>query len=215
MDMKEKPASLPGSGKRKTDRRTLYTINVVKDAFLELVNQMPFNKISVTAVCRQAEVTRATFYLHFDNITEVLDAVIDDAFLFSGIEGNTVVDLMDIVEKNGIDAIKENETVLPACQRIADSDRYHRLFTDPGLSDYIIGRLYIHEKDKVVPSIMKRTGLSRDEAEILFRFILNGSFYVNRTLGWEKNDKWYKFQYMLNRFMDGGFNNISRNHSDR
>lgn len=39
---------------RKTDRRTLYTQAVIKDALLELLNEMSFDKISVAALCRQA-----------------------------------------------------------------------------------------------------------------------------------------------------------------
>lgn len=64
---------------RKTDRRTVYTCNVVKDALLELLEQTTFEKVTVAAVCKQAEVTRATFYIHYDNLTAVLDEVLDDA----------------------------------------------------------------------------------------------------------------------------------------
>ena len=52
---------------RKTDRRTLYTRQVVKDALLELLVEHHFEDINVTMLCRQAEITRATFYLHFDS----------------------------------------------------------------------------------------------------------------------------------------------------
>ena len=64
---------------RKTDRRTIYTRNVIKDALLELLEEAPFEKVTVAAVCKQAEITRATFYLHYDNLTAVLDEVLDDA----------------------------------------------------------------------------------------------------------------------------------------
>ena len=58
---------------RKTDRRTLYTRQVVKDALLELLEKNPYDKINVTLLCRQAEITRATFYLHYADLNEVLD----------------------------------------------------------------------------------------------------------------------------------------------
>ena len=51
----------------------------MKDALLELLEEQPFEKITVAALCRQAEITRATFYLHFQDINEVLDELLDEA----------------------------------------------------------------------------------------------------------------------------------------
>ncbi len=194
---------------RKTDRRTLYTINVIKDAFLELEAEQPFDKISVKQICERAEISRATFYLHFDNINEVLDEVLDDALLFSeGATGNAI-DLIDIIQSGRIQSIRENESILPACQRIADSDRYHDLFMDPGLSEYIIMRILNHEKATVIPALMEKTGLNEETAEMIFRFMLHGSFYVNKSLNWEKNDRWYDFQRTLSAFLDAGLKTLA------
>ena len=189
---------------KKTDRRTLYTQMVIKDALLELNKETAYDKINVTMVCRQAEIARATFYLHFDNLDEVLDSVIDDALLFSESGSGTVVDVLDIIRSGRSDVLRENETVLPACQRIADSDKYHHLFMDVSVSDHIIQRIASHEHDIVVPDLMAHTGLAADEAEMLFKFILNGSFAVNRSLSWEKNERWYRFQQILGRFINAG-----------
>ncbi len=193
--------------KKKTDRRTLYTISAVKDAFLSLIARDPYDKVNVTAICREADVSRATFYLHFDNVDDVLDRVIDDA-LFSETARNTVLDLVDILNSEDPDALRKNEALLPACQRIADSQRYHALFMDPLISGHIIRRIAQHERDAVVPALMARGGLNEEEAEMLFRFILHGSFAVNRSLRWQKNDAWYRFQKLLARFVEGGLRSI-------
>ena len=189
---------------KKTDRRTLYTQMVIKDALLELNKETAYDKINVTMVCRQAEIARATFYLHFDSLDEVLDSVIDDALLFSESGSGTVVDVLDIIRSGRSDVLRENETVLPACQRIADSDKYHHLFMDVSVSDHIIQRSAAHEHDKVAPDLMAHTGLATAEAEMLFKFILNGSFAVNRSLSWEKNERWYRYQKILGRFINAG-----------
>lgn len=189
---------------KKTDRRTLYTQMVIKDALLELNKETAYDKINVTMVCRQAEIARSTFYLHFDSLDEVLDSVIDDALLFSESGSGTVVDVLDIIRSGRSDVLSKNETVLPACQRIADSDKYHHLFMDVSVSDHIIQRIVAHEHDKVVPDLMAHTGLATDEAEMLFKFILNGSFAVNRSLSWEKNERWYRYQQILGRFINAG-----------
>ena len=64
---------------RKTDRRTIMTKGMIKDALLELLQNTPYEKITVTALCKQSEITRATFYLHYNNIDNVLDELLDDA----------------------------------------------------------------------------------------------------------------------------------------
>ena len=66
---------------KKVDRRTAYTRMTVKDALLELLEEQPFEKITVAALCRQAEITRATFYLHFSDINAVLDELLDEALM--------------------------------------------------------------------------------------------------------------------------------------
>lgn len=61
---------------RKPDRCTTYTINTIKDVLLELLKKETFDKITVSNICRQAKITRTTFYLHFSNITDVLDELL-------------------------------------------------------------------------------------------------------------------------------------------
>ena len=41
---------------KKQDRRTRYTRQTIKDTFLELLKQKSFTKITVTEVCKNAEI---------------------------------------------------------------------------------------------------------------------------------------------------------------
>lgn len=68
---------------RKTDRRTVYTKMVIKDSLLELMKSRRFDKISVTAVCAQADITRATFYLHYYDLWNVVDELLAEALQIS------------------------------------------------------------------------------------------------------------------------------------
>ena len=53
---------------RKQDRRTRYTRQTIKNTFLELLTQKSFTKITVTEICKNAEINRGTFYLHYYDI---------------------------------------------------------------------------------------------------------------------------------------------------
>lgn len=209
-ERKSTPEPEPTAKPRKTDRRTLYTIEVAKDALLELIGQMPYEKITVSKLCRTAEITRTTFYAHFPSLDAVLNAVIDDALMFSKQAGTPSEGLAAMLAAGSVEDVKEHETMLPACQRIADSAKYRDLFLDPGLGDYIVGRILKNVRGDMVPSIMKSTGMPEDEAELLLEFILHGSFHVNQRLGWNKDDEWYRFQRLLNIFTAGGYRAVAR-----
>ena len=195
---------------RKMDRRTIYTRSTVKDALLELLEGQPFEKITVAALCRQAEITRATFYLHFQDINEVLDELLDEALMVAEAASNDMEagDRMDalsqIIRAGDHDALRRNERLLSPCQRVADDPKYRAIFQDPTLSSYVIRRIYLLERDQTVPYFMERGRLGRDEADKLFMMLVYGLFYVNRSLKWSKDDSWYEMQLMLNRFMYGG-----------
>ncbi|MBM7000731.1 TetR/AcrR family transcriptional regulator [bacterium] len=202
----EKPVL--GAKARKTDRRTLYTVQVVKDALLELMQEMPFDKVSVSRLCVQAEISRTSFYAHFASMTEVLNAVIDDALLFSQQSGTAQEGLRALIAHGTLDDVRAHETMLPACQRIADSEKYRHLFADPGLSDYIVSRIARRVRDDMVPQIVRQTGVSPDEAEMILQFMLYGSYHVNQQLGWNKNDEWFRFQRLLSIFTTGGYDAV-------
>lgn len=190
--------------KKKIDRRTLYTINVIKESLLDLINEKPYAKITVAELCRKAEITRSTFYLHFDNLTDVLNAVIDDALSLSS--STNMVDFEK--DEFSFEDLTQNESLVPACQRIGNDQKYQKLLLDPDLSEYIIGRIMLKEKDRVVPLIIKKTGLSVEDAETLFSYVIHGSFAVNRMHGFTKDKKWAHDVQFLNKFTQGGYKSL-------
>jgi AcrR family transcriptional regulator len=198
---------------RKTDRRTLYTRQVVKDALLELLKSNPYDKINVTMLCRQAEITRATFYLHYADLNEVLDEVIQEALDIAernaedrDYEAEQAMLMRTL--KNGPEALKGKEYLLPPCQRVADDPKYRPLFLDDELSAYIIRKIYLAERESSVPAIQKQCGLSAEDADRLFMFVIYGLYYVNRSMKWEKNDAWYRMQYLVSNLYFSGLEGV-------
>ncbi|MBQ6400639.1 MAG: TetR/AcrR family transcriptional regulator [Clostridia bacterium] len=203
---------MPGT-ERKTDRRTLYTRRVIKDALLELLSETTYEKINVTLLCRQAEITRATFYLHYADLNEVLDEVIGEALEIAEHETSELAPevrnrkLMEILE-NGPQALRGNEKYLAPCQRIADHPKYRSLFMDDSLSYYIIRKIYLSEKDSSVPMMQKEHNLDAGDADRLFMFVIYGLYYVNRSMRWEKNDDWYRMQYLVTNLFFSGLESV-------
>lgn len=184
------------------DRRTIYTVNVIKDSFLELIQDKPYSKISIKEICKVADISRSTFYLHFKSINDVLNAILDYAIKM------TSPDYLKI-SNFSIDYLKENESLIPACQRVGSSEKYRKLLLDPELTEYIVGRIMIRERNRVVPAIQEKTGLSKEDAETLFLYTLHGSFAVNRANQFRKNNKWYHDVQLINNFTLNGYNALN------
>ena len=140
------------------------------------------------------------------SITDVLNAVLDDALFL--VQNSTTG--LDTDDNYSFDYLNKNESLVPACQRIGDSDKYQSLLMDPDLSEYIIGRIIAHERGKILPLIIKKTGLSKEDAETLFTYIIHGPFAVNRANHFQKNEKWAHDVQMLNRFTKAGYKKLAK-----
>ena len=45
----------------------------LKTTFLDLLNTMEFEKITVKIICEKAQVNRSTFYAHYSDIYEIME----------------------------------------------------------------------------------------------------------------------------------------------
>lgn len=61
---------------KKTDRRVLRTRNAIRTAFTDLLAETSYDKITITALAKRADVDRKTFYTHYASIDSLLEDVI-------------------------------------------------------------------------------------------------------------------------------------------
>ncbi|MBQ7592742.1 MAG: TetR family transcriptional regulator [Synergistaceae bacterium] len=61
----------------KLDRRILKSKKAIEKAFLELMLTNGFDKISVKQITEKANVARKTFYLHYTDIYDLLNAIVE------------------------------------------------------------------------------------------------------------------------------------------
>lgn len=59
--------------------RMTHTKQSLIDAFVKLVNEKDFEKITVADLTKGAQVNRATFYAHFNDKYELLDYIVNDS----------------------------------------------------------------------------------------------------------------------------------------
>lgn len=200
---------------RRVDRRTAYTKNTVKDAMLELLAEMPFEKITVAALCRRADIVRTTFYLHYDSLTDVIKELADDAILAASGTGNKNIKDLSILAREmnkstDPELLAPYMSLLPVCQRVADDPKYKVMFRDTMVSDYILMQIYRSQRSDSIRQFQDHLGISGQQAEKLFLFVITGAFEVNKSMGWEKKQDWYEVQKILLTFISGGYEKLEQ-----
>ena len=60
------------------DRRIRYTKKIIKETFLNLLEEKELNKITVSEICRISDINRATFYRYYLDVYDLLDKIQQD-----------------------------------------------------------------------------------------------------------------------------------------
>ena len=61
---------------RKSDRRVARTKKAIREAFSRLASNGDYGKVTITAIAREADIDRKTFYLHYDSVEAVTDEIV-------------------------------------------------------------------------------------------------------------------------------------------
>lgn len=65
---------------KKEDRRVKYTKMVLKESFIDLLIEKDIKSITITEICENADINRATFYTHYADQYDLLKKI-EDEFL--------------------------------------------------------------------------------------------------------------------------------------
>lgn len=173
------------------DRRTKYTIQTIKSAFLDRMSQQEYANISVAEICRAAEINRSTFYLHYHKIDDVLNAVLEDA----------IEEFDNVFTQFGAHSDVCNRAF---CNFVRNNDKYRAVFLDDTISDYIIAKIAKHMMQAQIDFVCERTTLSRNEAEQIFWFQLHGCFSVIKHNLSKEEGEWSEIKCTIDQFIRRG-----------
>lgn len=60
------------------DRRIVKTKKTLKQTLIQMLEEIPFEQISITELCRRAEISRITFYSHYNDKYALVDEIFED-----------------------------------------------------------------------------------------------------------------------------------------
>lgn len=150
--------------KRKTDRRTLYTRKVIMESYIQLLKEKPREKIKITELCQLAEINRCTFYLHFEDINAVGQAIeqqMYEKFIHFIETQKPEVKKRQVISDCFMDAILHDDTYTTMM----------RMHNPAASFSNMIGSCYFEEMKAILP---KGNHLTERKQEILYAFIVGG-----------------------------------------
>lgn len=64
----------------KGNRRIIYTKQVLKESLIELLQTKEIHQVTVTDLCKRADINRGTFYTHYKDAFDLLECMEDELF---------------------------------------------------------------------------------------------------------------------------------------
>ena len=185
--------SMTEKKKKKTDRRTLYTRMVIKDALLHLLAEKEYADVTIADLCREAEINRGTFYLHYDNLREVMDELFDDA----------LQNMNGVLVQIGC-APEEKKCGVPLCRFLRENKKYRPLFFSDSLHDHVIERIAASGWDSFSARMGAQSGFDEEALKAVFFFQLNGCLAISKRGIDIPDESWAEIQCQVDRFLKNG-----------
>lgn len=63
---------------RQKNRQTFRSIKMLRDAFLDLIKEKPYEKITISEITTRADLARSTFYAHYETKDDLLNSYLEE-----------------------------------------------------------------------------------------------------------------------------------------
>lgn len=171
----------------KSESKYFNTAKKMDKALISLLEDKTFEYITVSEICKKANVNRSTFYLHYENTVDLLNETV--RFLLDDFVAYFDVDTKSIVNKFRESPLEElnfisDEYMHPYLQYIKDNKRVFStvlLHSDSFGFNEIFKRLY----ENIFNPILERFNYPSDDRRYVMMFYLNGITAIVKE--WLKN----------------------------
>ncbi len=152
---------------RKKDRRSIETEAALKECLLAAMKGKRFSDLTVSEVCRDAGITRATFYQHYGSLADVLDEVLDD---MTDEMGDVPLEMCDNCSEIGRPPGDARPWKgMPFCHFYASRNPYRVLLEDGAIAERLIERIVDDALDDMMAALRERNPESDvDRAQVRY-----------------------------------------------
>ncbi|WP_154893310.1 TetR/AcrR family transcriptional regulator C-terminal domain-containing protein [Paenibacillus illinoisensis] len=188
---------MKNDNKSATDPRILRTRQLIRDAFVDLLQEVDIEKLTVNRIAERATINRVTFYLHYRDITDMMEKMADE--MNEHIE--RIVDQYHRFDNN------ETEEAWPVLVKVlehfADHPKFYRvvlaskrtpIFTERLLK--LLTRLVTEKIEKQeMESVFAQAGIHKEIA-----IWYSSSALIGTIVAWLRNDMPYAPHFLAKQF---------------
>lgn len=159
----------------KGNRRILYTKNIIKESLIELLENKEIHEVTVTDICKKADINRGTFYSHYKDAFDLLQSMEDELF------DQVVVYLTETPAEDYTDIL-----LIKVFELIAENKELCKVLFCKQKDSKILDRiLYIANKANL-DKIINTPGFTDSYLNYLLKYAIGGIVAVVQT--WLEND---------------------------
>ncbi|MFC5470489.1 TetR/AcrR family transcriptional regulator C-terminal domain-containing protein [Cohnella suwonensis] len=184
----------------RTDPRILRTRRLLKDAFVELLEEMDIEKISVNRIAERATINRVTFYLHYRDIPDMLEKMADDM----------VEDVKSILEEDMSDHRNSAEDLdwqmkkmVKLLEHIAEQSKFYKVVLATKRTSIFTERLLKLLTERITERVEQLGGksLNRRGIQLDIAIWYGSSALIGTIVSWLRNDMPYTPDFLAKQFI--------------
>ena len=167
----------------------------LQDALIRLSAVKPIASLSVAALCREAGVSRSSFYLYYSHMMEVYDDVVE----------RMIGQVNTFHEQVGCRQCLSGEKAA-FCEFVRQRTDWRGVFLDNQfLPTYVKSVLSRSDYDYL--TVLKERGLTQQQAETLLIFQMSGCFAIAMSQRLKANDM-AQMRTLIDRFIRAGHDGV-------
>lgn len=181
----------------RTDPRVLRTRRLLRDAFVELLEEMEIGKISVNRITERATINRVTFYLHYRDIPDMLEKMADEMM------ENIRLIVTQTPENHNCREEVDSSMMVNLLEHIAEHAKFYKVVLATRQTSIFMERMFKLLTDAIASRMEKiqsesyiaMAGVQMDIAVRYFSAALIGT-----VIEWLRNDMPYTPHFLAKQF---------------
>lgn len=161
-------------------RSAIRSRNLIKKAIAKLIHEKDINKITVSDVIREADISRGTFYAHYADIYSVIEQIQSE-------EINNLNQFIDRFYFDASNAEEFKKFIKEICSYLAADKEYYALLTNSNIFVSFVDRLRRIYFDRIYAYLLENNQITdKAKAEAYMIFVTSGTKDV--VISWLNGD---------------------------
>ena len=162
----------------RVDSRPIKTRKSIKQALLVLLKKKDMSSITISELANEANVSRKTFYLHYKEISEIIEDI--------KIDLQSLFDDSIMKEKRVGFRVRTLNFINNIVKRVNEEEEYYTLMASSDYAKIIFNPLEDKLKQEFLYALDSETNMSDEKKECLVDFMIGG--IINSVLKWANKE---------------------------